>query len=46
MLVTHRRPDGSHDRYTAEAPASAVALDTTRADLAIGPSFVRQRDGV
>ena len=45
MLVTHRRPDGSHDRYTAEAPASAVVLDTARADLTIGPSFVRQRDG-
>jgi hypothetical protein len=45
MLVTHRRPDGRHDRYTADAPATEVALDTARADLAIGESWVRQRDG-
>jgi hypothetical protein len=45
MLVTHRRPDGRHDRYTADAPAAEVELDTTRADLAIGPSWVRQRNG-
>jgi hypothetical protein len=45
MLVTHHRPDGRHDRYTAEVPAGEVALDTARADLAIGESWVRQRDG-
>ena len=45
MLVTHRRPDGRHDRYVADAPASAVELDTARADLTIGESWVRQRDG-
>jgi hypothetical protein len=45
MLVTHRRPDGRHDRYTAEVPAARVAFDTARADVAIGESFVRQRDG-
>ena len=45
MLVTHRRPDGRHDRYTADVPAAEVALDTARADLAIGRSWVRQRDG-
>ena len=45
MLVTHRRPDGRHDRYTADVPATRVAFDTARADLAIGESFVRQRDG-
>ena len=45
MLVTHRRPDGRHDRYMADAPASAVQLDTARADLTIGESWVRQRDG-
>lgn len=45
MLVTHRRPDGRHDRYTADAPATQVELDTARADLRIGTSWVRQRDG-
>jgi hypothetical protein len=45
LLVTHRRPDGRYDRYTADAPAAGVVLDTTRADLAIGESTVRQRDG-
>ena len=46
MLVTHRRPDGRYDRFTADAPAAAVRFDTARADLTIGPSTVRQRDGV
>jgi hypothetical protein len=45
MLVTHRRPDGRHDRYTADATAEEVTLDTAGADLAIGESYVRQRDG-
>jgi hypothetical protein len=46
VLITHRRPDGRYDRYTADAPAARVVLDTTRADLAIGSNTVRQRDGV
>jgi hypothetical protein len=46
VLVTHRRPDGRYDRFTAEAPSSDVVLDTAGADLMIGPSSVRQRDGV
>ncbi len=45
MLVTHRRPDGRHDRYTADVPAARVAFDTAAADVAIGESFVRQRNG-
>jgi hypothetical protein len=45
ILMTHRRPDGRHDRYTADVPAAGVALDTAKADVAIGESFVRQRDG-
>jgi hypothetical protein len=45
MLVTHRRPDGRHERYTADVPSALVAFDTARADVAIGESFVRQRDG-
>jgi hypothetical protein len=46
VLITHRRTDGRYDRYTADAPAARVVLDTTRADLAIGSNTVRQRDGV
>jgi hypothetical protein len=46
VLITHRRPDGVYDRFTADAPAGATRFDTTRADLAIGPSGVRQRDGI
>ena len=46
LLVTHRRPDGGYDRYTADVPAERVELDTTRADLTLGESSVRQRDGV
>jgi hypothetical protein len=46
VLITHRRPDGIYDRFTASAPASATRFDTTRADLDIGTSTVRQRDGV
>ena len=46
ILVTHRRPDGRSDRYAADVPATAVRLDTARADLTIGPSTVRQRDGI
>ena len=46
LLITHRRPDGRHERFTADYPAPRVQLDTARADLTIGSSTVRQRDGV
>lgn len=46
LLVTHRRPDGVYDRYSADAPSEATRFDTVRADLAIGSSSVHQRDGV
>jgi hypothetical protein len=46
MLLTHRRPDGRYERYAATAPSASVRFDTTRADLTIGPSTVRQRDGL
>jgi hypothetical protein len=46
LLVTHRRPDGRHERFTADDPAERVRLDTTRADLTLGESTVRQRDGL
>lgn len=45
LLVTHRRPDGRHERFTADDPSPRVRLDTTRADLTLGESTVRQRDG-
>ena len=46
VLMTHRRPDGRYDRFTAEAPGGPGMFDTAAADLTIGPSRVRQRDGV
>lgn len=46
LLITHRRPDGRHERFTADYPAPQVHLDTARADLTIGRSTVRQRDGI
>ena len=46
ILVTHRRPDGGYDRFTADAPSSSVVIDTTRAALVIGRGSVRQRNGV
>lgn len=45
VLITHRRPDGRHRQYTEDVPSERVTLDTTRADLTLGSSFVRQRDG-
>jgi hypothetical protein len=45
LLLTHRRPDGRHERFTSEAPSSQVEFDTTGADLTISGSSVRQRDG-
>jgi hypothetical protein len=45
LMVTHRRPDGRYDRYTEDVPGAHVRLDTTRADLTLGESTVRQRDG-
>jgi hypothetical protein len=46
VLVTHRRADGRYERFTAESPSSAVTIDTTRADLALGRSRVQQHGGV
>jgi hypothetical protein len=46
LLIGHRKPDGSYDRFTATFPARAVSLDTARADLALGANVVRQRGGV
>jgi hypothetical protein len=46
LLISHRRPDGGNERFTAAVPSTSVSLDTTRADLALGESTVRQRRGV
>jgi hypothetical protein len=45
VLITHRRPDGRYERFTADAPGIPGMFDTTSADLDIGGSTVRQRDG-
>lgn len=45
VLVTHRTPGGRYDRFSAHVPPSEVQLDTSRADLTLSRSSVRQRDG-
>ncbi len=46
LLVTHRRSGGVYERFSLQAPSSQVEFDTARADLTIGGSSVRQRDGI
>jgi hypothetical protein len=46
VLLTHRRPDGRYERFTSDALQGPCVFDTAGADLTIGPSQVRQRDGV
>ena len=45
ILVTHRRPDGSYERFAARVPSSLVEFDTASADVTISRSSVRQRSG-
>ena len=45
LLVTARRPDGSHVRYEARVAGDEVVFDTTRADLQLGAATVHQRGG-
>jgi hypothetical protein len=45
LLVSHRKPDGRYDHFTAALPSDSVGFDTTRADLTLGSNTVRQRDG-
>jgi hypothetical protein len=45
LLVTHRRPDGSYERFAQPVAPSQVQFDTTKADLTLGESSVRQRNG-
>jgi hypothetical protein len=46
LLVTHRAPDGTYQRFEVREPSRQVSLDTLGADLRIGQSSVRQRNGV
>ena len=46
VLVTHRRADGAYERFTSAVPSNQIRFDTTAADLQLGGSSVRQRDGV
>ncbi len=45
LLVSHRKPDGRYDHFTAAVPSDSVVFDTARADLTLGGNTVRQRDG-
>ena len=45
LLVSHRRPDGKYERFSAQAPSTRAAFDTVSADVRIGDSYVRQRNG-
>ena len=46
VLVTHRLPNGTYQRFVQNVRRDAIGLDTTRADLFVGASSVVQRDGV
>jgi hypothetical protein len=46
LLVTHRRPSGGYQRFSALAAPSRVTFDTTRADLVLGDNSVIERAGI
>jgi hypothetical protein len=46
LLITRRHRGGAHERFSLEAPSTAVQFDTAGADLTIGGSSVRLRDGI
>jgi hypothetical protein len=46
LLLTHRRPDGTYQRFQTRVPSAGVRFDTARADLSLGRSVVRQRNGI
>lgn len=46
LLVTRRRADGTYERYEQTVRGDAIVYDTTRADLTVGESTVRQRSGL
>lgn len=45
VLVTHRAPGGNYQRYVTPVPRQRVSLDTTDADVVVGPASVTQRRG-
>jgi hypothetical protein len=45
LLVTRHRPGRPDAEWVSEVPQSAVQIDTTRADLWLGPHVVTQREG-
>ena len=45
ILVTHRRPGGQYERFRFPVTHNRIRFDTTGADLTLGDSWVRQRDG-
>jgi hypothetical protein len=46
LLLTHRRPDGRYEKQEHPVSSALISFDTARADLTLGSSSVRQRDGV
>jgi hypothetical protein len=46
LLLTHRKPDGSYQRYTSRIPAADISFDTAHADLRLAANSVRQRNGI
>jgi hypothetical protein len=46
LLMTHRKPDGSYQRYASRIPAADIAFDTAHADLRLATNSVRQRHGI
>src|ERR1019366_9248176 len=46
VLVTHRRLDGTYQRFVTNVEHAAIVVDTMHADLMIGGNSVTQRDGV
>lgn len=45
LLVTHRRPDGKYERLDIPVNPQRIVFDTAKADLLLGDSWVKQRDG-
>ncbi len=46
VLITRRGADGRYERFTTDVAGSAGVFDTASADLTLGSSTIRQRDGV
>jgi hypothetical protein len=46
LLATRRAADGQYRRFVSRISAARVSFDTVHADLALGQSYARQRNGV